>query len=61
MVPIGTPAHIEVRRHRMALSRRGSDQLYIRKKDLPSIELKHRQAFRSKLELAVELFRWAKA
>jgi hypothetical protein len=35
-------------------------RLYIRKKDLPSIALKHRPPFRTKLELAVELLRWAK-
>jgi hypothetical protein len=35
-------------------------RLYIRKKDLPSIDPKHRPAFRTKLELAVELLRWAK-
>jgi hypothetical protein len=34
-------------------------RLYVRKKDLPSIDLKHRPAFRTKLELAVELLRWA--
>jgi hypothetical protein len=33
--------------------------LYIRKKDLPSIDLKHRPEFRTKLEMAVELLRWA--
>jgi hypothetical protein len=32
---------------------------YIRKKDLPAIDPKHRPAFRTKLELAVELLRWA--
>jgi hypothetical protein len=35
-------------------------RLYVRKKDLPSIHPKHRPAFRTKLELAVELLRWAK-
>ncbi len=35
-------------------------RLYVRKKDLPSIAPKHRPAFRTKLELAVELLRWAK-
>jgi len=35
-------------------------RLYVRKKDLPSVALKHRPAFRTKLELAVELLRWAK-
>jgi len=35
-------------------------RLYVRKKDLPSIDPKHRPAFRTKLELAVELLRWAK-
>ena len=35
-------------------------RLYIRKKDLPSIDPKHRPAFRTKLELAAELLRWAK-
>jgi hypothetical protein len=34
-------------------------RLYIRKKDLPSIASKHRPEFRTKLELAVELLRWA--
>src|SRR5262245_60472901 len=34
-------------------------RLYIRKKDLPAIDPKHRPAFRTKLELAVELLRWA--
>jgi hypothetical protein len=32
----------------------------IRKKDLPSIDPKHRPEFRTKLELAAELLRWAK-
>lgn len=35
-------------------------RLYVRKKDLPGIGPKHRPAFRTKLELAVELLRWAK-
>src|SRR3982751_2191682 len=35
-------------------------RLYVRQKDLPSIDLKHRPEFRTKLELAVELLRWAK-
>jgi hypothetical protein len=35
-------------------------RLYVRKKDLPSIDPKHRPKFRTKLELAVELLRWAK-
>jgi len=35
-------------------------RLYIRKKDLPAIDPKHRPAFRTKLEMAVELLRWAK-
>jgi hypothetical protein len=35
-------------------------RLYIRKKDLPGIDAKHRPEFRTKLELAVELLRWAK-
>jgi hypothetical protein len=35
-------------------------RLYVRKKDLPRIDPKHRPAFRTKLELAVELVRWAK-
>ena len=34
-------------------------RLYIRKKDLPKIDPKHRPAFRTKLEMAVELLRWA--
>jgi hypothetical protein len=33
---------------------------YVRKKDLPGIDPKHRPPFRTKLELAVELLRWAK-
>src|SRR5438309_1176482 len=35
-------------------------RLYVRKKNLPGIDPKHRPAFRTKLELAVELLRWAK-
>jgi hypothetical protein len=35
-------------------------RLYIRKKDLPGIDPKHRPKFRTKLEMAVELLRWAK-
>jgi DDE superfamily endonuclease len=35
-------------------------RLYVRKKDLPSIDPKHRPEFRTKLELGVELLRWAK-
>jgi hypothetical protein len=35
-------------------------RLYARKVDLPAIDPKHRPAFRTKLELAVELLRWAK-
>jgi hypothetical protein len=35
-------------------------RLYVRKKDLGAIEAKHRPPFRTKLELAVELVRWAK-
>jgi hypothetical protein len=34
-------------------------RLYVRKKDLPGIDPKQRPAFRTKLELAVELLRWA--
>jgi DDE superfamily endonuclease len=34
-------------------------RLYVRKKDLPAIDPKHRPPFRTKLELAVELLRWA--
>jgi hypothetical protein len=36
-------------------------RLYVRKTDLPGIDPKHRPEFRTKLELAVELLRWAKA
>ena len=35
-------------------------RLYVRKMDLPGIDPKHRPEFRTKLELAVELLRWAK-
>jgi len=35
-------------------------RLYVRKKDLGAIEAKHRPQFATKLELAVELVRWAK-
>jgi hypothetical protein len=35
-------------------------RLYVRKKNLPAIDPKHRPPFRTKLELAVELLRWAK-
>ena len=35
-------------------------RLYVRAKDLPGIDPKHRPPFRTKLELAVELLRWAK-
>jgi hypothetical protein len=35
-------------------------RLYVRKKDLPGIDAKHRPPFRTKLVLAVELLRWAK-
>ena len=34
-------------------------RLYIRKKDLPSIDRRHRPAFRTKLTQAVELMEWA--
>jgi hypothetical protein len=34
-------------------------RLYVRQKDLPSIAPKYRPAFRTKLEMAVELMRWA--
>jgi hypothetical protein len=36
-------------------------RLYVRKKDLGAIDKRHRSAFATKLELAVELMRWAKA
>jgi hypothetical protein len=35
-------------------------RMYVRKKDLPKIDPKHRPAFRAKMELAVDLLRWAK-
>jgi DDE superfamily endonuclease len=35
-------------------------RMYVRAKDLIGIDPKHRPAFRTKLELAVELLRWAK-
>lgn len=35
-------------------------RLYVRKKDLPAIDKKHRPVFATKLELAVALVRWAK-
>jgi hypothetical protein len=35
-------------------------RLYVREVDLPGIDPKHRPPFRTKLELAVELLRWAK-
>jgi hypothetical protein len=35
-------------------------RLYVRRKDLAGIGLRHRPEFRTKLELAVELLRWAK-
>jgi len=35
-------------------------RMYVRKKDLPKIDAKHRPAFRTRRELAVELLRWAK-
>lgn len=34
-------------------------RLYVRAKDLPAIDTKHRPKFRTKLVLAVELLRWA--
>ena len=34
-------------------------RLYVRKKDLPKIDPKHRPEFRTKLAMAVELLRWA--
>ena len=36
-------------------------RLYIRRKDLPAIAPEHRPEFRTKLELAVESLRWARA
>jgi DDE superfamily endonuclease len=35
-------------------------RLYVRKKDLPGIDPRHRPEFRTELQLAVELLRWAK-
>ena len=35
-------------------------RLYVRAKDLPRIDPKHRPEFRTKLEMAVELLRWAR-
>ncbi len=35
-------------------------RLYVRKRNLPAIPPKHRPVFRTKLELGVELMRWAK-
>ena len=35
-------------------------RLYVRNKDLPGIDPKHRPPFRTKLQLAVELLKWAK-
>ena len=35
-------------------------RLYVRKKDLDAIDEPHRPVFLTKLELAVELVRWAK-
>jgi hypothetical protein len=35
-------------------------RLYVRKKNLPAIDPKHRPSFRTKLEMGVELLRWAK-
>jgi hypothetical protein len=35
-------------------------RMYVRRKDLPGIDPKHRPEFRTKLELAVEMLRWAK-
>jgi hypothetical protein len=35
-------------------------RMYVRRKDLSGIDPKHRPDFRTKLELAVELLRWAK-
>jgi hypothetical protein len=34
-------------------------RLYVRKKDLAGIEPRHRPAFRTKLELAADVMRWA--
>jgi hypothetical protein len=35
-------------------------RMYVRKTDLPKVHPKHRPAFRTKLDLAVELLRWAR-
>ncbi|MBY0460008.1 MAG: transposase [Gemmataceae bacterium] len=35
-------------------------RMYVRAKDLPAIPARHRPCFRTKLEMAVELLRWAK-
>jgi hypothetical protein len=35
-------------------------RLYVRRKDLPSVDPEHRPEFRTKLVMAVELMRWAK-
>jgi DDE superfamily endonuclease len=35
-------------------------RLYVREKDLPAIDPKHRPTFRTKLDLAVDLLRWVK-
>src|SRR5262249_45591149 len=35
-------------------------RMYVRRRDLPGIGPKHRPEFRTKLELAVELLRWAR-
>ncbi len=64
--PAGSPyvyGHVFVcssptRRGAWSLCRRA--RLYIREKDLPAIDPKHRSPLRTKLELAVELLRWAK-
>ncbi len=36
-------------------------RLYVRKKDLPAIAPKHRPPFRTKLEMAAEMLRWAES
>jgi hypothetical protein len=36
-------------------------RMYVRKKDLPKVDPKHRPEFRTKLELGVELLRWARS
>ena len=68
--PAGSPyvyGHVFVVLALSSPTRRGASialpllaRLYVRKKDLPTIDPKHRPAFRTKLELAVELLRWAK-